>query len=82
MENNQRKDQNDVIKKQANDLEKTIKEKTKELEVIQDSCNHPKESIKLKDMNPNGSSDIRKYCDLCGHLIGYPSKIEMEDWIK
>ena len=32
-------------------------------------------------MNPGGSSDIRKYCDLCGHVLGYPNKQEMDAWI-
>jgi len=80
-EDNHKKDQQEVIKKQASDLEKSIKEKTKELEVVQNSCKHPEESIKLKDINPSGASDIRKYCDSCGHVLGYPSKPEMDNWI-
>lgn len=80
-ENDHKKEQKEVIKKQATELEKSIKEKTKELQEVQNSCKHPTESVRIKDMNPSGASDIRKYCDLCGHVMGYPNKQEMDDWI-
>jgi len=80
-ENNHKKEQEEVIKKQATELENSIKEKTKELEVVQNSCKHPEESVKIRDINPGGASDIRKYCDLCGHVLGYPNKQEMDNWI-
>lgn len=80
-EKDHKKEKEEVIKKQATELEKSIKEKVKELQEVQSSCNHPEESIKIKDMNPGGASDIRRYCDLCGHLLGYPTKKELDDWI-
>lgn len=75
-ENNKQED----IKQQVNKLEDSIKEQVKELKEIQNACKHPNESIKIKDANPTGASDIRKCCDLCGHVLGYPSKEELDEW--
>lgn len=68
------------IKKQSTELEQTIKDSEKELEALQKSCLHPKEDNKFKDINPESASNIRKVCGICGLLLGYPTKEEMEDW--
>lgn len=76
-----KKEKEEQIKQQADKLEKSIKDQVKELQDIQYSCAHPKESIKIKDTNPGGASEVRKYCDLCGHVLGYPTKKELDDWV-
>jgi len=79
-ESDSKKEKEDLIKKQTTNLEQTIKDTAKELEELQKSCLHPKESHKIKDINPEGSSDIRKVCGLCNHIMGYPTKDEMDEW--
>jgi len=76
------KDKNADIKKQAQKLELDIKEAEKELETVKDKCNHPAEHRKIKDTNPEGSSDLKNTCDLCGHEMGYPSKEELDKYFK
>ena len=48
----------------------------KEIEQYQLNCNHKNSSIKTLE---NG--DIRKVCDNCEKVLGYPSKSELDDWL-
>jgi len=59
----------------------SIKESEKEILEIQHACSHPKESMKIKDMNKSGISDIRKTCGICKYVLGYPSNEEMNSWM-
>ena len=75
-----KKDKDQEIKDQAVKLEQKIKDSTKELEEIQKECLHPEESQIIKNINPTGSSHIRKVCDLCGHVGRYPNQDELDLW--
>jgi len=79
-ETSQRKEKEGKIKKDAEELEQVIKESEKELLMIQKNCKHPENEHKLKDVNPEGTADIRNTCGLCGLLLGYPSKEQMDKW--
>ena len=69
-----------LFRSDVEELEQVIKKTTKELDELQKNCSHPKESVKIKDINPESSSDIRKICGICNHILGYPSKEEMDKW--
>lgn len=76
----QSKEKAESIKKEAEELERTIKDATKALDDLQKTCSHPDEYIKIKDINPENATELRKVCDTCGHVLGYPSKEELEIW--
>ena len=80
MESDSKKEKEEQIKKDVKEIEQTIKDSSKELEDIQNACSHPKESVKINNVNPEGSSDMRNVCGLCSLVLGYPTKDEMDEW--
>ena len=75
-----KKDKEDQIKKDVENLEQSIKDAQKEIDELQKSCIHPKESVKIKNISPEGVSDLRNVCGICNHIMGYPNKEDMEIW--
>lgn len=72
-------EKNDLIRNSVKEIYTLLKEKNKELDEIQSNCIHPK--LKLKDIHPSNLSDIRKCCDVCEKILGYPSQDELDKWI-
>lgn len=73
-------EKNDLIRNSVEEIRKILKEKNKELNEIQSNCIHPK--LILKDIHPSNLCDIRKCCEVCGRVLGYPSQEELDKWIR
>lgn len=58
-----------------------IKALEKELEGIQTSCTHQKQSLKNCPIGLDNSFSLRKVCDDCQMEIGYPSPEEINKWV-
>jgi hypothetical protein len=58
-----------------------IKALEKELEGIQTSCIHQKNSIKNCPTGSDHAFSLRKVCDDCQLEIGYPSQDEINKWV-
>lgn len=58
-----------------------IKSLEKELESIQESCTHPSSSIKNSASNGESSFCLRRICDTCQAVVGYPSTEEINKWV-
>jgi hypothetical protein len=58
-----------------------IKALEKELEGIQISCNHQKNSLKNCPSGSDNTFSLRKVCDDCQLEIGYPSQEEINKWV-
>jgi hypothetical protein len=56
-----------------------IKSLEKELEIIQSTCIHPTYSI--KDSPFENSFSLRRICDQCHAVIGYPNTEEINKWV-
>ena len=55
----------------------------KEIENIQNSCNHSMKSIKLvKDRVDSSIPVVRWVCDECFKTIGYPTQQEKDEFFK
>lgn len=65
----------DLVKK-TNDLQENIQRLKKELEELQEECNH-EESIIKQQMG----GKVIKYCKFCNKELGYPSKDELENYL-
>lgn len=57
-----------------------IKSLEKELEEIQNSCPHESYSIKNSPQTIESSFCLRKICDECQAVLGYPSPEEVNKW--
>lgn len=57
-----------------------IKTLEKELEAIQNSCQHLNYSVKNSPNSNDGSFCLRKICDDCQSILGYPSQEEINKW--
>jgi peptidoglycan hydrolase CwlO-like protein len=54
----------------------------KEIESLQNSCNHPKKSIKLiQERLDSTSLVIRWVCNDCSKIMGIPSKEEEQEYL-
>lgn len=73
------KDKNN-IKKKSSELRLLIEKYQKNLEEIQEECNH-KPILKL--VSENGiTSALRIVCENCDKTIGYPSKLDTDSFYK
>jgi len=55
----------------------------KEIENLQKTCNHPTKSIKsIRERLDSHTTVIRWVCNECLLVIGYPSKQEIERFLK
>lgn len=68
------------ISSTTNKIVNEIKSLEKELEEIQNSCYHPSYSIKNPPHSGEGSFYLRKICDDCQLVLGYPSQEEIKNW--
>jgi len=59
-----------------------IKSLEKELEAIQSACHHPDYTVKNFNIHGNNNFSVKRVCDLCQADIGYPTKEEVNLWIK
>ena len=66
----------DETKKNVNKLKEEVNKLNSEIEEIQDSCRHPEYSIKNTS---DSSAVIRRVCDECNAVIGYPTNDELKD---
>lgn len=58
-----------------------IKALEKELEVIQTTCSHQRNSLKNCPTGSDNTFSLRKVCDDCQLEIGYPSQEEINKWV-
>lgn len=66
-------------KKQKIDLlDRQIKELSKEKETIQESCKHEKTKVKFE----NGTNNMKLYCFNCDKEVGYPSKEQIDEFLR
>jgi hypothetical protein len=54
-----------------------IKSLEKELSELQESCLHPKYTIR----NCQNSFSLKRICDVCQSDLGYPTQQEMDKWM-
>ena len=55
----------------------------KEIEEIQNSCNHPTKSIKsVRERLDSSIMVIRYVCDSCSFIVGIPNDNEMQKYLK
>ena len=59
-----------------------IKTLEKELMEIQDRCPHPKYTIKNSQGTKDSGFCLRRICDECQAVVGYPSPEEINQWTK
>lgn len=55
-----------------------IRELNKEKETIQESCTHKNTKIKFE----TGTNNMKIYCSECDKEIGYPSKDQINEFLK
>lgn len=68
------------ISSTTNKIVNEIKSLEKELEEIQKNCLHPSYSIKNSPQSGEGSFYLRKICDDCQLILGYPNQDEIKNW--
>ena len=66
----------DETKKKAQDIHEELKELNKELDELQENCNHTETIIKQK----LGDS-VKKYCKACDKYLNYPTPKELESYL-
>tara|TARA_R110000803_G_scaffold138679_2_gene205464 strand:+ start:2416 stop:2628 length:213 start_codon:yes stop_codon:yes gene_type:complete len=62
----------------VNDLESEIKKLEKAKIEIQESCDHKESKVKFVD----NTNTMKLFCVTCNKSIGYPSKEEIEKFLK
>ena len=67
------------IKSRVSELRISIKNANAEIETIQSQCKHPEHHT--KDVGANGVCDLKIVCKLCGKVLGYPNKQDLESWM-
>ena len=68
----------DDKRQKINSLDNQIKELSKEKETIQESCPHKKTKVKFE----NGTNYMRLYCADCDKEVGYPTKEQIDEFLK
>lgn len=85
MENNESDSlpgQNPDISKTTQKIVEEIKSLEKELLEIQESCSHLSYSIKNSQSTGDSGFCLRKICNECQAVVGYPSTEEISQWTK
>lgn len=70
------------LKSKVDNLQSQISMLNLELAAIQKLCKHPKEYESIRNSNPGGTFIMRKMCDICQSVIGYPSQDDMDKLLK
>ena len=52
----------------------------RKIEKIQADCKH--ENIVIKQVADESSFTIRRVCESCGHIVGYPSSEEIQNFLQ
>ena len=52
----------------------------RKIEQIQADCKH--ENIVIKQVADESSFTIRRVCESCGHIVGYPSSEEIQNFLQ
>ncbi len=60
-----------------------IKVLEKEVNTLRQECSHPKKAIRFTSSTHTQSAASPKWlCEVCGGVIGIPSYVEVERWLK
>ena len=65
------------------EVDKLLSEKwniERKIEQIQANCKH--ENIVIKQVADESSFTIRRVCESCGHIVGYPSSEEIQNFLQ
>jgi hypothetical protein len=73
------KEESSNISRQAEDIRKNIKNLEKELDTIQNGCNHPDYVIK-NCPTQSSTFQLKRVCTKCTKEIGYPTQEEILSW--
>jgi len=52
----------------------------RKIEKIQADCKH--ENIVIKQVADESSFEVRRVCESCGHIVGYPSSEEIQNFLQ
>jgi hypothetical protein len=81
IESDSTSDQPQDISKSTQKIVNEIKTLEKELEEIQNSCSHSNYSIKNSPQGPENGFCLRRICDACQAVLGYPTQEEINKWM-
>jgi len=68
------------ISKQANQIKDSIRNLERELDALQNNCNHPEYDIK-NCPTQSCCFQLKRVCKKCLSEIGYPTSEETEAWV-
>lgn len=60
-----------------NELNKQIKNLVQEKNEIQKTCTHKQKKVRFLD----GTNNMRLFCEECDLMIGFPSQIEIDEFL-
>ena len=63
----------------ANQLQSDISKLEKELNDLQDECDHSEKVI--KQIPGSGNGGVKKYCKFCNKELSYPTAQELENYL-
>ena len=66
-------------------IEELINQRNKidrELRVMQGKCNHIEQTIKQVPLGEGCQTSTRWVCNECSAVVGYPSEVELEKYLK
>lgn len=69
---------NNENQQKVTQLETEIKRLEKEKSQIQDSCLHKETKVKFAE----GTNEMKLYCKDCNKAIGYPSKEQIDEFLR
>ena len=58
-------------------LDSQIKALSKEKETLQDTCKHNGTKVKFE----KGTNTMKLYCEVCDKEIGYPTKVQIDEFL-
>lgn len=71
----------DSIKSEVEDILNKISNLEIRLNSIRSICKHPMDDINIENIKDSGGVDLRKVCNVCKKILGYPSKSDIDNWI-
>jgi|TARA_R110000851_G_scaffold37533_1_gene96897 hypothetical protein len=66
-------------------VEKLLDQKSKierELRMMQENCSHSERAIKQVTLGEGCQTSTRWVCNECSAVVGYPSEVELEKYLK
>ena len=70
----------DAKRKEVDKLLSDKRNIERKIEKIQADCKH--ENIVIKQVADGSSFTIRRVCESCGHIVGYPSPEELRNFLQ